>query len=219
MIARLQGAIESRGEDWVILDVRDVGYIVYCSSHTLARLPAPGIIVALHVETYVRAEAITLYGFLDCAERDWFRLLTTVQGVGAKVALHLLSALTPDQLALALAAQDKAILTRAVGVGPRLAARLLIELKDKVVGLALPVGGADTGINAGAGREVSAMPRTAAATDAVSALVNLGYGRADALAVVARAEASFAHEALQASPDVGMLLRAALRAYARGNGG
>ncbi len=206
MIARLRGVVESRGDDWVILDVQGVGYITYCSGRTLARLPGPGGTVALHVETHVREGAITLYGFLDQAEWDWFRLLTTVQGVGAKVALRLLSVLAPDQLARALAAQDTAVLTRAIGVGPRLAARLLTELKDKVADLATAEAG---------GEETFLVPRSAAASDAVSALVNLGYGRAEALAMVAQAETRLMRDG---PPEVGALVRTALQDSARKDG-
>ena len=138
MIARLRGRLDSLGEDHAVVDVGGVGYLVACSARTLAGLPGTGEAVDLHVETQLRAESITLYGFRDPAERAWFRLLQTVQGVGARVALGVLSVLTPDQLARAVAAQDKAALTRASGVGPRLASRIVAELKDRLVDFPLP---------------------------------------------------------------------------------
>ncbi len=171
MIALLKGLVEQVGEDWAIIDVGGVGYLVSCSSRTLARLGQGGA-VKLHVDTWVREDAILLYGFIETAERDWFRLLTTVQGVGAKVGLALLSVAAPDQILRAIAAQDKTVLTQASGVGPKLAQRILSELKDKVGGVALGAGAvaaASAPISANAGLE-----------DAVSALVNLGYRRLDA---------------------------------------
>ena len=136
MIAKLKGIIDSTGDDWAIVDVNGVGYLVSCSVRTLGRLEI-GLAAGLLVETWVREDAIQLYGFLDAPERDWFRLLTTVQGVGAKVALAILSVSTPEQLLQTLAAQDKAMLTRASGVGPKLAVRILTELKDKAGRIAL----------------------------------------------------------------------------------
>ncbi len=133
MIARLRGRVDSVGEDHAVVDVGGVGYLVACSARTLGALPGAGEAVDLHVETQVRAESITLYGFRDPTERAWFRLLQTVQGVGARVALGVLSVLTPETLARAVAAQDKAALTRASGVGPRLASRIVAELKDRLV--------------------------------------------------------------------------------------
>ena len=136
MIGKLKGLIDSFGEDYVILDVNGVGYVVNCSSRTLAHLPRPGEPATLAIETQVREDAIRLFGFLDEAERDWFRLLQSVQGVGAKVALALLSTLSADALAQAVAGQDKAMVARAPGVGPKLAARIVAELKDKAPALA-----------------------------------------------------------------------------------
>ena len=177
MIAKLTGRVDSFGADWVIIDVNGVGYLASCSRRTLSGLGAAGSPASLLVETRVREEMPYLYGFADAVERDWFRLLTTVQGVGAKVALAILSVLTPDRLTLAIAAQDKAAISQADGVGPKLATRLLSELKDKAGSI-------------GATFEVN-MPAAAATTggvtgDAVSALTNLGYGRSEALATVAR---------------------------------
>ena len=142
LIARLRGRLDSLGEDHAVIDVGGVGYLVVCSARTLAALPAAGEAVDLHVETQVRAESITLYGFREPAERVWFRLLQTVQGVGARVALGLLSVLAPDELARAVAAQDKAALARASGVGPRLAARIASELRERLVDLPLPAAAA-----------------------------------------------------------------------------
>lgn len=180
MIGKLKGVIDSYGEDFVILDVHGVGYVVNCSARTLQRLPRPGEPATLAIETQVREDAIRLFGFLSDAERDWFRMLQTVQGVGAKVALALLSVLAPAELASAIALQDKTAIARAQGVGPRLAARITAELKDK----APAFGTVDPVVAQLAGpAEDSAGPQTV--QDAISALVNLGYGRPQAAAAVA----------------------------------
>ena len=173
MIAKLTGLVDSAAEDAAVVDVGGVGYLVFCSTRTLAKLPAKGAPASLLVETHVREDHIHLYGFADAGERDWFRLLTTVQGVGAKLALAVLGVLGPDDLARAIAAADKASLGRAPGVGPKLAGRIAAELKDKVGGIAL-----------GAAAE---LPERGAEADAVSALVNLGYRRAEAFEAVAAA--------------------------------
>jgi Holliday junction DNA helicase RuvA len=178
MIAKLKGIIDTVGEDWVILDVQGVGYQVSCSAQTLARLDKPGTAASFHTEMRMRDEVPHLYGFVERAELDWFRLLTTVQGVGAKVALAILSVLTPDALALALAAGDKAALARADGVGPKLAARIAAELKDRAQTLSLRIE-----IGPAPAASVRTQPAQLNA-EAVSALVNLGYGRADAFAAV-----------------------------------
>lgn len=204
MIARLKGLVDSRGEDWVVLDVGGVGYIAHCPARTLARLPSPGEAASLYIETMVREDAIALYGFSEGAERDWFRLLLAIQGVGARVALGVLSALSPDQLARAIAAQDRAALTRAPGVGPKLAARMLVELKDKAV----PTG--DMAAFTAAANAPAAERASGPAADAVSALVNLGYGRSEAFAAVARAARD-----LGAAAEVGALVRAALKEFAQ----
>ena len=182
MIAKLAGLLDQVTSDGAVIDVGGVGYLVFCSARTIAQLPTPGGAARLLVETHVREDHIHLYGFVDAVERDWFRLLTTVQGVGARLALALLSAVSPDQLALAILSQDKATLARADGVGPRLAARIANELRDKIGGLAtaapMPVAAtpaSENGADAGA------------AADAVSALVNLGYRRAEAFGAVAAA--------------------------------
>ena len=173
MIARLRGLIDSIYESSCVLDVGGVGYLVFCSSRTLGALPNEGPATLL-TEMQVREDAITLYGFATSSEREWFRLLTTVQGVGAKVALAILSALSPDQLIAAISSQDKAALTRAPGVGPKLAIRLVTELREKAG--VMPGGGA-------AALPV-ALPKGHAA-DALSALLNLGYRRAEAEAALA----------------------------------
>ncbi|MTJ83388.1 MAG: Holliday junction branch migration protein RuvA [Telmatospirillum sp.] len=201
MIARLKGLVDSVGEDWAIIDVGGVGYLVFSSAKTLARLPRPGEAASLHVETHVREDHIHLYGFADPVEKDWFRLLLTVQGVGSKVALAMLSALTPEDLARAISAGDKTMLTRAQGVGPKLAARLVTELKDKVAGLALSPSSpaAIQGIGA-------APPASAAAEDAISALINLGYRRVEAHAAVLKAL-----EALGEGTATGVVIREGLK--------
>lgn len=182
MIARLTGTIEPLADDRVVVDVGGVGYLVFCSGRTLARLPADGATVQLHIETHVREDHIHLYGFAEIGELEWFRLLTTVQGVGARVALAILTVLGPDELLQAVAAADKAAVSRASGVGPKLAARIVSELKDKVGGIAL---GAAAAIRA-AGTQ-AAPAADGVDQDAVSALVNLGYGRSDAFGAVVRA--------------------------------
>ena len=175
MIALLTGRVAQREEGSCVIDVNGVGYLVQASTRTIAALPSGAEVTRLLIETHVREDAITLYGFADPAERDWFRLLTTVQGVGAKVALSVLSALSPRDLVAAIAAGDRASLTRAPGVGARLAVRLLTELRDKAgampsaPGIALPT-------------PVASGP----VEDALSALLNLGYRRVEAHPVVAK---------------------------------
>lgn len=182
MIGKLKGLIDSYGEDFVIVDVQGVGYVVQCSARTLQRLPKVGEAAALSIETHVREDAIRLYGFLSDNERDWFRLMQVVQGVGAKVALAILSTFEPGALATAIATNDKAAVARAPGVGPKLAQRLCAELKDK----APAFGHVDAGVAELAGAlEDRRLPQPVA--DAVSALVNLGYPQAQAVAAVATA--------------------------------
>lgn len=182
MIAKLTGKLDSVGRDHAVIDCGGVGYFVRCPARTLASLPAPGETVSVAVETLVREDAFDLYGFADPAERDWFRLLMTVQGVGAKVALSLLSALSAADLAQAIANEDKATITRADGVGPKLATRLAVELKDKVGTMAL-----GRGVPTLAPAAVPSLGGNAAAADAVSALVNLGYRRPEAASAVEKA--------------------------------
>ena len=201
MIAQLTGRIEALADGTCIVDVNGVGYLVHASSRTLAALPQPPAPAKVLVETHVREDAILLYGFADSAERDWFRLLTTVQGVGGKVALSLLSALSPRDLVAAIAAADKTSLTRAAGVGARLAVRLVTELRDKVG--AMPSSG-------GIGMPAIATPAGGVQDDAVSALVNLGYRRPEAQAATARAA-----ERLGEGVTLDALIREALREIAQ----
>ncbi|HET6305980.1 MAG TPA: Holliday junction branch migration protein RuvA [Rhodopila sp.] len=201
MIAQLSGRVDALSDGTCVIDVGGVGYLVQASSRTLAALPQPPAVAKVLVETHVREDAIVLYGFADSAERDWFRLLTTVQGVGGKVALAILSALSPGDLIGAIAAGDKASLARAQGVGPRLAARLVTELKDK------------TGAMPSSGSGVSYTPMAAMATpvdDAVSALVNLGYRRAEAQQTVVRVQ-----EKLGEAANLDALIRDSLRELAQ----
>ncbi len=177
MIAQLTGRVEALEEGRCIIDVNGVGYLVHASTRTLAALPAAPDVARLLVETHVREDAILLYGFADSAERDWFRLLTTVQGVGGRVALSVLSALSPRDLVAAIASGDRASLTRAPGVGARLAVRLLTELRDKA-------GAMPTAPGFVSPSPVDATPRIA--EDAISALLNLGYRRLEVQPVVAR---------------------------------
>lgn len=172
MIALLTGRVEGIEADRCVIDVNGVGYLVQASTRTLSALPMPPAVARVLVETQVREDAITLYGFAESSEREWFRLLLTVQGVGAKVALNILSSLSPQELIGAIAASDKASLTRAPGVGPKLAIRLLSELRDKAG--AMPTGPAISFASAPRGIEA----------DALSALANLGYRRVEAYPVV-----------------------------------
>jgi len=178
MIARLRGVVDRVGEGQAVIDVGGVGYLVFCSGRTLSKLPEVGAAVALEIETHVREDHIHLYGFAEMSECEWFRLLTKVQGVGARVALAILTALEPDELLQAMAAQDKTALTRASGVGPKLAGRIVVELKDKVGAMALgPLAGLKEAEDGAPG----------AGEEAVSALVNLGYSRSDAFRAVSQA--------------------------------
>ena len=199
MIAKLSGLLDSAGESSAVIDVEGVGYLVFCSGRTLAALPAAGERASLLIETQVSQDHIHLYGFADAAERSWFRLLNTVQGVGARVALAILSVFEPGELARAIAAQDKAALARAQGVGPKLAGRIVSELKDKAGGIAL----GPAALLAGA---ASAARLEGAAGDAVSALVNLGYRRSDAFGVVAALQ-----HRLGAATGFDVLVKAGLR--------
>jgi Holliday junction DNA helicase RuvA len=198
MIAKLAGTVDQKGADLAVIDVHGVGYLVFCSARTLDRLPALGSPARLLIETHVRDDHIHLYGFIDAAERDWFRLLTTVQGVGPRLAVALLSIAAPDQLALAIAAQDRTLLTRAEGVGARLAQRIVNELRDKLGALAI-------------GAAAAPPPTAGAAADAASALVNLGYRPAEASAAVAAAAEQVGGEAA-----VEALIRVGLQQLAQG---
>ena len=199
MIAQLTGRVEALVDGTCVIDVGGVGYLVHASSRTLAALPQPPATAKLLVETHVREDAILLYGFADAAERDWFRLLTTVQGVGGRVALSVLSALSPRDLIGAIAAGDKASLTRAPGVGARLAVRLLTELRDKAG--AMP---------SSAAFAIAPVRPVGAVEDALSALVNLGYRRPEAQPVVARVA-----ERLGEGATLDSLIRDSLRELAQ----
>jgi Holliday junction DNA helicase RuvA len=188
MIGKLKGIVDEVGEEELVLDVGGVGYLVAASARTLRALPAVGQAAALFIETHVREDAIRLYGFLTASERDWFRLLQSVQGVGAKVALGVLGTLSGDALASAIAHQDKAAMALAPGVGPKLAARIVHELKDKAPALSL----ADLG-GAIAGEAEGKLPKDA--QDAVLALVSLGYARPQASLAVAKGLATLGAEA------------------------
>lgn len=178
MIAKLTGRVDSVGADSAVIDVGGVGYLVFCSARTLGRI-GEGDHLSLVIETHVREDHIHLYGFIETAEREWFRLLTQVQGVGAKVALAILGVLGPDEILHAIAASDRTALSRASGVGGKLAGRIVAELKDKVGGIALgQVAAAD-------GPAIVGAVEGGATADAVSALVNLGYSASDALRAIA----------------------------------
>jgi Holliday junction DNA helicase RuvA len=183
MISKLRGTLDSTGTDWAIIDVGGVGYHCFCSSKTLSLLPDPGGDVSLLIETHVREDHIHLYGFSSVEEKECYKLLTSVQGVGSKVGLAILSVLTPALLHQAILGQDKATVTQANGVGPKVAQRIITELKDKVGALGLPVTSSSLGNVLSA--EVGSFDGTAA-TDALSALENLGYRRIDAVGVVNR---------------------------------
>ena len=201
MIGKLKGIIDSYGEDFVILDVNGIGYMVHCSARTLQAMPAQGEPAVLAIETHVREDQIRLFGFLSDVEREWFRLLQTVQGVGTRVALSILGTLKPADLANAVAMRDKAAVSRAPGVGPKVAERIVTELKDKAP--------AYSNIDPAVIRLSGALEERRAPqplTDAISALVNLGYGQPQAAAAIAAA----AREAGDGA-DTARLVRLGLR--------
>ncbi len=199
MIAHLKGRLDSTGIDHAVIDVGGVGYLVGASARTLSSIGPVGEAAMLHTEMLVSEDSIRLVGFASADERDWFRLLTGVQGVGSRVALAILSALEPVDLMRAIASGDKAMVARANGVGPKLAQRIVMELKDKVGGIVLaPGSGGGVAASAGAG------------ADAVSALLNLGFRPAEANAAVAAAE-----EELGAGATLDALVRLALRKAAK----
>jgi Holliday junction DNA helicase RuvA len=205
MIGKLKGIVDTYGDDWVIIDVHGVGYQVHCSIKTLGSLPSTGEATSLSIETHVRETEIKLYGFQSDNERDWFRLLQSVQGVGAKVALAILGTLEMGELASAIALQDKATVSRAPGVGPKVAQRLVAELKDKAPALS----GASSG-TLGLQKDIGNGAATNAVVDAVSALTNLGYSSAEASAAVASAV-----EAAGQDAESGTLIRLGLKELAR----
>lgn len=198
MIARLSGALAEAGADHAVIDVAGVGYLVQASSRTLSVIGPVGGQVMLFTEMQVREDSMTLFGFGSAAERDWFRLLTGVQGVGGRVALAILSALSAEELQRAVASGDKTMVSRAQGVGPKLAERIVRELKDKVGGVALGV------------TSPAAVPASGAAHDAISALTNLGFRPADASAAVAAA-----NDELGSGATLDALVRLALKKAAR----
>ena len=221
MIAKLRGVIDTIGEDYCIIDVNGVGYLVFASSKTLGKL-VKGKPYCLLIETVVREDSISLFGFYDAWEKEWFLTLTKVQGVGAKVCLSILSALSPAQLAQAVAAQDKNSFTRASGVGPKLAARLVTELKDKIVTVPWEVTSNGDLSQEGDMDEQQANEITqnyedeivaraddpSKMEDAISALVNLGYQRLEAYQAVNKVSAS------NPGADVSDLIRLALKEFA-----
>lgn len=184
MIGKLSGIIDSYGGNYLILDVQGVGYHVNASARTLGALGEVGSPAKLLIDTHVREDAITLYGFASAAEQAWFRLLTSVQGVGAKVGLAILSACPADRLGIVIAAQDKAALTQADGVGPKLAVRILTELKDKAGKVDLGPGS----LKVSAPSTAAAPAESAVESDALSALINLGYGRSEAYQAILKAK-------------------------------
>ncbi len=198
MIARIKGQLVSFAADHAVVDVAGVGYLAFASARTLSGLGPIGGDVTLHTEMQVSDDAIRLIGFATAEERDWFRLLVSVQGVGARVALAILSALTGDELHRAIASGDKALVARAQGVGPKLALRIVNELKDRAGGIVLGAGG------------TAAAPAGTLGTDAASALQNLGFKPAEAAAAVAKAE-----DELGAAATLDTLVRLALKKAVR----
>jgi holliday junction DNA helicase RuvA len=205
MIGKLKGVLDSYGEDFIIVDVGGVGYVVHCSARTLQALPGPGEPVALAIETHVREDQIRLFGFLTDVEREWFRLLQTVQGVGTKVALAVLGTLKPADLASAIAMRDKGAVARTPGVGPKVAERIVTELKDKAPAYA----NVDPAVIRLSGAvEERRAPQPVA--DAVSALINLGYGHPQAAAAIAAATRNAGEGA-----DAAQLIRLGLKELAK----
>ena len=205
MIGKLKGLIDSYGEDFIIVDVNGVGYVVHCSARTLQALPPTGDPVALSIETHVREDQIRLFGFQNDIEREWFKLLQTVQGVGTKVALAILSTLKPADLATAIAMRDKAMVARTPGVGPKVAERIVTELKDK----APHFSNVDPAVVHLSGAfDDHRAPRPV--TDAISALVNLGYGQPQAAAAIAAASRSAGEKA-----ETAQLIRLGLKELAK----
>ncbi len=223
MIAKLRGIVDTIAEDYLIIDVNGVGYLVFASSKTLGRLVLNGS-VSLMIETIVREDSISLYGFADALEKEWFNTLTKVQGVGAKVCLAILSVLTPIQLAQAIAAQDKNSFARANGVGPKLAARIVTELKDKIVSVPIAEVSKDINVAVGADNKITdevlnyednLVARDDDPTkmeDAISALVNLGYQRLEAYRAV--------NFVLSQNPkaETGEIIRLSLKEFAKEQG-
>lgn len=206
MIGKLRGVIDAYGEDFVVVDVHGVGYVVHCSARTLQSLPPAGEAATISIETHVREQEIKLFGFTSDLEREWFRILQSVQGVGAKVALAVLSTLKPAELANAIALGDKTAVARTQGVGPKLAARIVAELKDKAPAFAT----VDPSVVKLQG-ELSDRRAPQPVADAVSALVHLGYGEIQASAAVAAAVRATGED----NAPVETLIRLGLKELAR----
>lgn len=204
MIGKLKGTIDEIGDDYVLVDVHGVCYVAFCSSRTLSKLGSVGEACVLFIETYVREDQLKLFGFQTQLEREWFNLLQSVQGVGAKVALAVLSTLTPPELANAIALQDKTAVSRAQGVGPKVAIRIVTELKNKAPAFA------GEAINIGLKQEIGEGVAAAPVADAVSALTNLGYSRDQAANAVAAAMKTAGEDA-----DSAKLIRLGLRELSR----
>jgi Holliday junction DNA helicase RuvA len=205
VIGKLKGVIDTYGDDHVLLDVQGVGYLVHCSTHTLQALPPAGEAASLFIETIVREDLIRLFGFATALEKDWFNILLGVQGVGQKVALAILSTLKPGELANAIATKDKASIARTSGVGPKLAERICVELKDKAPAFgSIDPAVAKLAVTADEGQVKGPLK------DAISALVNLGYGQPQAAAAIAAAS-----KALGEAAETGALIRQGLRELAR----
>ena len=211
MIAKLRGIIDTIGNDYCIIDVSGVGYLVSASSKTLGKL-TQGQEATLLTEMVVREDSLSLFGFADAWEKEWFLTLTKVQGVGTKVCLSILSVLTPAQLSQAISAQDKTSFCRASGVGPKLAARIVTELKDKIVSIPVNSSGDINDVMTGAVLEKSAKTdnaENAKSEDVISALVNLGYQRLEAYRAVSKVVAE------NPQADVATLIRLALKEFAQ----
>ncbi len=204
MIGKLKGTVDEIGEDHVVVDVHGVGYVAFCPARTLASLNA-GEAAVLFIETYVREDQLRLFGFQTALEREWFRLLQGVQGVGAKVALAVLSTLSAADLANAIALQDKAMVARAPGIGPKVAQRIVTELKTRA-----PAFAGDAAGTIGLKQEIGEGAAPAPVADAVSALANLGYARDQAANAVAAALRTAGEGA-----DSATLIRQGLKELAR----
>ena len=223
MIGKITGVIDYTGEDHVLIETGGVGYILYCAPGTLATLPGPGEVASLYTELVVREDLLQLLGFQTVAEREWHRLLTTVQGVGAKASLSILGALGPDGVSRAIALGDTTAVRSAPGVGPKLAARIVNELKDKAPAIMALGASASRTAEPHPGAQAPAKPaatpavpapdaaasNAAATADALSALINLGYDRGEAASAVAEASASEENATSEA------LIKASLRLLAR----
>ncbi len=207
MIAKLKGIVDGLFEDSCVLDVNGVGYLVFASAKTLAKLN-PSEAACLLIETVVREDSISLFGFSDAFEKEWFLTLTKVQGVGAKVALNILSVLSPAELSTAVSAQDKNSFLRVSGIGPKLAARLVTELKDKVVSLSVSLGGSEDNFATTSVEKNKNLQNQDVVEDIISALVNLGYQRLDAYKAAAKVYGTHPDK------NISELIRLALKEFA-----